>query len=284
MTEKNISVLGDQVLVRIEAAPRQTAGGLHVPENAQPPVLRWGEVVAVGPGDFVTKGPATGSRMPMTVAVGERIAFRRRREAEFEKDGEEYTVLNEYLNIVAVQRGPALQALFGNILVSVEKSETAGGLWTPDSQDPQVLGTTISVGAGARNLKTGVQFQMALSAGDRVALRKQWYSTLEFNGAKLILCLEDDVLGVIEEEATDPLGAEGVALIPREHARNGDLDMSAIHWPLTAAIKMTRQMEVDYMVRILPGYRLKYSLVTNGFHVVRDTEAKSCDRSAVAAK
>lgn len=47
--------LGSRVLVKLDPREQITEGGIHVPDKYQPSPL-WGEVVAVGPGNWLDNG------------------------------------------------------------------------------------------------------------------------------------------------------------------------------------------------------------------------------------
>jgi len=64
--------LGDRVIVRQDAAPEVTDGGLEIPERSQSRPCD-GEVLLVGPGSILQDG----SRSPMDVSVGDRIQWTR---------------------------------------------------------------------------------------------------------------------------------------------------------------------------------------------------------------
>ncbi len=70
--DKEIRPLQDQVVIELEPPPT-TQGGIIIPESAQRKEdLVTARVVAVGPGDFDRKG----RRIPMDVAVGDRVLVR----------------------------------------------------------------------------------------------------------------------------------------------------------------------------------------------------------------
>jgi chaperonin GroES len=60
--------LHDRVLVRRIEGEEKTKGGLIIPDNAKEKPIE-GEVIAVGPGAFNTSG----TRLPMSVEVGDRV-------------------------------------------------------------------------------------------------------------------------------------------------------------------------------------------------------------------
>jgi len=86
-----IQPLGDRLVVKVaEVAAEKTKSGLYVPDTAKEKPQE-GEVLAVGPGAFNDKG----ERMPMDVAVGDKIIFSKYGGTEIKIDGEEYLVMSQ---------------------------------------------------------------------------------------------------------------------------------------------------------------------------------------------
>jgi chaperonin GroES len=83
-----IRPLHDRIIVRRIPPATMTAGGLHIPESAQPKQQR-GEVVFCGPGQLLKNG----SRAPMPCAVGETVIFGLRAGEDFQFDGETLSIL-----------------------------------------------------------------------------------------------------------------------------------------------------------------------------------------------
>lgn len=78
------------MLVRREKAQDTTTGGLFIPEQAKLK-SRTGEVLAVGPGAFLTDG----SRRPMSVKPGEVVYFSGRVGQEVRVGDEDLVLLRE---------------------------------------------------------------------------------------------------------------------------------------------------------------------------------------------
>jgi co-chaperonin GroES (HSP10) len=68
----NLDMRNDNVLIRLEEDPEETAGGLIKPQGAQEHVFRIGRVVKAGPGRWNRKGTA---RIPMVCKEGMRVLF-----------------------------------------------------------------------------------------------------------------------------------------------------------------------------------------------------------------
>jgi chaperonin GroES len=75
----------------------QTRGGLFIPDSAKEKPQH-GEVLAVGPGRF-----DEGARVPMDLAVGDRVLFGKYSGAEVVVDGEPLLILRES-DVLAVLR------------------------------------------------------------------------------------------------------------------------------------------------------------------------------------
>lgn len=82
--------LADRVIVKRLENETKTAAGIYIPENtAEKPDQ--GEVLAVGPG----RASETGTIIPMTVKVGDRVLFGRYGGQGVKVDNEEVLVLRE---------------------------------------------------------------------------------------------------------------------------------------------------------------------------------------------
>ena len=61
----------DRVAVKREEPKNITSGGVVLPESREDKKTNIGQVIAIGPGDFLKNG----ERQPMEVAVGETVLF-----------------------------------------------------------------------------------------------------------------------------------------------------------------------------------------------------------------
>ena len=84
----SITPLEDRVLVRPLDAEQTTASGLVIPDTAKEKPQE-GEVLAVGPGRF-----EDGQRLPLDVAVGDKVIYSKYGGTEVKYDGEEYLILS----------------------------------------------------------------------------------------------------------------------------------------------------------------------------------------------
>ncbi|MEN6349155.1 MAG: co-chaperone GroES [Syntrophomonas sp.] len=85
-----IQPLGDRLVVKIvEVAEEKTKSGLYVPDTAKEKPQE-GEVLAVGPGALNEKG----ERIPMDVAVGDKVIFSKYGGTEVKIDGEEVLIMS----------------------------------------------------------------------------------------------------------------------------------------------------------------------------------------------
>jgi chaperonin GroES len=85
----SIKPLEDRIVVRPMAAEQVTASGLVIPDTAQEKPQE-AEVVAVGPGRVDDKG----NRIPVDVAVGDKVIFSKYGGTELKYGGEDYLVLS----------------------------------------------------------------------------------------------------------------------------------------------------------------------------------------------
>merc|ERR1712146_749823 len=82
--------LFDRVLVQRAAAMNKTAGGIMLPESVQSKVNE-ATVIAVGPGKYNT----TGSLVPMSVSVGDKVLLPEYGGSPLKFDEDEYVVFRD---------------------------------------------------------------------------------------------------------------------------------------------------------------------------------------------
>jgi chaperonin GroES len=85
----SIKPLEDRIVVRPMAAEQVTASGLVIPDTAQEKPQE-AEVVAVGPGRVDDKG----NRIPVDVAIGDKVIFSKYGGTELKYGGEDFLVLS----------------------------------------------------------------------------------------------------------------------------------------------------------------------------------------------
>ncbi len=86
----NIKPLEDRILVKPLDAEETTASGLVIPDTAKEKPQE-GEVVAVGPGRFNEDGD---ERIPMDVAVGDKVIYSKYGGTEVKYSGDEFLILS----------------------------------------------------------------------------------------------------------------------------------------------------------------------------------------------
>ena len=87
-TKVSIKPLEDRIVVQASEAETTTASGLVIPDTAKEKPQE-GVVVAVGPGRF-----EDGNRVPLDVAVGDKVLYSKYGGTEVKYAGEEYLVLS----------------------------------------------------------------------------------------------------------------------------------------------------------------------------------------------
>ena len=86
----SLEPLEDRIVVRpLEEAQQKTPSGIIIPDTAKEKPQE-GEVVAVGPGRF-----EEGKRVPMDVAVGDKVIYSKYGGTEVKVDGEDLLILRE---------------------------------------------------------------------------------------------------------------------------------------------------------------------------------------------
>lgn len=85
----SIKPLEDRIVVLPVEAEQVTASGLVIPDTAKEKPQE-AEVIAVGPG----RVDDNGNRIPLDIAVGDRVIFSKYGGTELKMDGKEYLVLS----------------------------------------------------------------------------------------------------------------------------------------------------------------------------------------------
>jgi chaperonin GroES len=85
----NIKPLEDRILVKTLDAEQTTASGLVIPDTAKEKPQE-GEVLAIGPG----RVDDNGNRVPVDVAVGDKVIYSKYGGTEVKYSGEEYLILS----------------------------------------------------------------------------------------------------------------------------------------------------------------------------------------------
>ena len=93
----NLKPLGDRVIIKQDDAEQTTASGLYIAQETKEKPSS-GVVLAVGEG----KVSDTGERLPMPVAVGDRVVYGKFAGQEIENEGEKVVILRAD-DIIAIQ-------------------------------------------------------------------------------------------------------------------------------------------------------------------------------------
>jgi len=92
-----IQPMGDRVVVKVaEVKEEKTKSGLYVPDTAKEKPQE-AEILAVGPGALNDKG----ERIPIDLAVGDKVIFSKYGGMEIKVEGEEYMILSAERDILA---------------------------------------------------------------------------------------------------------------------------------------------------------------------------------------
>ena len=85
----NIKPLEDRIVVKSSEAEQTTASGLVIPDTAKEKPQE-GEVLAIGPG----RVDDNGNRIPLDVAVGDKVIYSKYGGTEVKYSGEEFLILS----------------------------------------------------------------------------------------------------------------------------------------------------------------------------------------------
>jgi chaperonin GroES len=86
----NLNPLHDRVVIQLAEPETTTASGIVIPDNAKEKPST-GQVVAVGTGRVFDNG----TKVPLTVKVGNTVMFGKHTGQSVKVNGEEYTILRE---------------------------------------------------------------------------------------------------------------------------------------------------------------------------------------------
>ena len=87
-TKVNIKPLEDRIVVQALEAETTTASGIVIPDTAKEKPQE-GKVLAVGPGRIDDNG----NRVPLDVAVGDKVIYSKYGGTEVKYDGQDYLIL-----------------------------------------------------------------------------------------------------------------------------------------------------------------------------------------------
>jgi chaperonin GroES len=96
--EFKLRPLGDRVVIKPIAREEITKGGVYLPDTASKERPQEGTVIAVGMGRLLEDG----TRVPVDVAVGDRVLFAKYSGTEFKREDEEEFIILSEKDILAV--------------------------------------------------------------------------------------------------------------------------------------------------------------------------------------
>lgn len=199
MTDTNIALLSDQVLIRVFPQTDRMERGLYIPDTCKDKSLRHGEVVRIGPGARIEKGERKGKLAPTFARPGDHVLFWARDWAEFEIGFEQYIIVKEEQHIVGIVRDGGLWPTYERVIVRelAPTGRMVGGLFVPDTAKPlNREAEVVSVGPGFRG-NTGEMAPLDVEVGDRVLLKDWYHSPVKFNDEDFLVVTEEDIIGVV---------------------------------------------------------------------------------------
>lgn len=87
----NLRPLNDRLILKAASKEEKTASGLILPGTNEKERPEQGEVIAIGPGRLKDDG----TRVTMSVKIGDKVVFKKYAPDEVKLDGQEYLVLSE---------------------------------------------------------------------------------------------------------------------------------------------------------------------------------------------
>ena len=90
VTKVQLKPLGERIVIKPIEQEQTTKGGIYLPDTVKEKPQE-GEVVAVGPGRLTDEG----NRIPMDLAVGDRVIYSKYAGTEYKDGDEEYLIMRE---------------------------------------------------------------------------------------------------------------------------------------------------------------------------------------------
>ncbi len=214
---EDLKLQKDRVLIR-DLPEGERIGSIWIPEICQDnESLRWGIVVAVGPGDTGVERPidewttyadgrpktnvtpAVHGHLPMSVKAGQKVLLTRRQEAEVFIEGTKYALVYEEQAILGVLINGKLQPLRDRLLVNRDAVEqkTPGGIIIPPSAiEERSEGVVVAKGTGTLRAD-GTWTPLEVRVKDHIMFEKGKGSDCKIDGKRYLILRERDVLGVL---------------------------------------------------------------------------------------
>jgi chaperonin GroES len=92
-----------------------------------------------------------------------------------------------------------IRPLYDRVVVRrvAEEARTASGLYIPEqAKEKPAQGEVLAIGKG-RRLESGELIPLETAVGDKVLFGKYSGTEIEFDGEKLLILREDEILGVV---------------------------------------------------------------------------------------
>lgn len=94
-----------------------------------------------------------------------------------------------------------IKVLGARVVIKLEEAEnkTSTGIILTSEKEPEFIGDVVATGTGAR-LENGTQMPMEVSVGDRVIYTRMAGVPIEYNGEKLLVINERDVIAIFTKQ------------------------------------------------------------------------------------
>lgn len=214
---QDIGLFRDRVLLH-DPPEGERIGSIWLPETCQDQSwLRWGVVIAIGPGDtsverpmdewsvhpdgtpILNVKPAVHGHLPMSVKVGQKVLFNRRQEAEIFLDGDRYVLCFEEQAILGVLVAGKLRPLRDRILVNrdaVEQTTPGGIIIPPSAIEERSEGVVVAKGPGTLRAD-GTWTPLEVKVKDHIMFTNGAGSDVKIKGQRYLILRERDVLVVL---------------------------------------------------------------------------------------
>jgi chaperonin GroES len=204
---------GSRVLIKPEAPPEKSAGGIFIPETARDKKfeLRTGTVIAMGEGFVIETGVRSGERWPMPNGksvlpdvLGKRVYYFANEgiATPIKIDGVLHEVLRADNVDAFVNDDGEIVPLHDRVMVKRAPSVTrsSGGIFLPATAQTQVSeGTVVAIGQGKIKF-SGDVCPMSVSIGMRVMFGKYAGTDMAVGGELLVMIRDEEITCVLEDE------------------------------------------------------------------------------------
>jgi len=188
---RDLSLLGDRILVQPIDTEVITNGGVYLPDDSQKKPHE-GTVVAVGPG----------KNAPMEFKAGDTVIYQKYGGTSIIFDFEPFTMLGSDGIMAYIDKEKSLLMPYGDQVIAKAipgQKKSLGGIITPDRSQKTVSQQAIvqAVGRGATR-KNGLIVPIEVTIGNRILYREYGMAEIMIGSELYLFIKSNDILAVME--------------------------------------------------------------------------------------